>query len=118
MILIANAAVEQLSPVQDEVVVVAPALNSRLRHWLSDEDDARAAAEERLASTLASLRRSGVEASGFIGDADPLRALADALGLYEAECVTIAASAEPNWLARDLVERARLRFGVPVRKLG
>jgi len=24
-----------------EVLVVAPALNSRLRHWLSDEDEAR-----------------------------------------------------------------------------
>jgi hypothetical protein len=33
-----------------EVLVVAPALNSRLRHWTSDEDAARAAAAGRLPS--------------------------------------------------------------------
>ena len=31
-----------------EVLVVAPALNSWLRHWLSDEDAARRRAEERV----------------------------------------------------------------------
>ena len=41
----------------NEVVVVAPALNSRLRHWLSDEDRARGAAEARLAGCLAGLAR-------------------------------------------------------------
>ena len=30
-----------------EVLVVCPALNSRLRFWLSDDDGARHAAEER-----------------------------------------------------------------------
>ena len=35
------------------VLVVAPALNSRLRHWTSDEDGARAAAEARLHRCLA-----------------------------------------------------------------
>jgi hypothetical protein len=31
-----------------DVLVVAPALNSRLRHWISDVDRARRGAEERL----------------------------------------------------------------------
>jgi len=33
-----------------EVLVVAPALNSRLRHWLSDDGAARRLAEERVAA--------------------------------------------------------------------
>src|SRR3954469_24566863 len=37
----------------DAILVVAPALNSRLRRWISDEDDARRAAEDRLAGYLA-----------------------------------------------------------------
>src|SRR5581483_2605021 len=35
------------------VLVVSPALNSKLRHWTSDEDQARAAAEERLGHSIA-----------------------------------------------------------------
>src|SRR4051794_6902562 len=43
-----------------EVLVVAPALNSRLRHWMSDTDGAYHAAEQRLAGCLARLRDAGV----------------------------------------------------------
>src|SRR3954454_24195907 len=38
------------------VLVVCPALNSPLRHWVSDEDEARAAAQSRLDESLASMR--------------------------------------------------------------
>ena len=38
--------------VDADVLVVAPALNSRLRHWLSDEDEARGVASQRLQSCL------------------------------------------------------------------
>ena len=42
-----------------QVLVIAPALNSRLRYWLSDEDEARRAAGVRLAAVprLPTLRR-------------------------------------------------------------
>src|SRR3954454_10988201 len=57
-----------------EVLVVAPALNSRLRHWMSDVDAARRAAEERLAVCLKRLRAAGVSARGEVGDSDPMQA--------------------------------------------
>ena len=47
-----------------EVVVVAPALNTRLRHWLSDEDPAREAAQRRVDGCLAALTRAGVRVDG------------------------------------------------------
>src|SRR6476619_690624 len=61
-----------------DVLVVVPALNSRLRHLLSDIDDAVARAHERLAVALADLRTRGVNARGEVGDANPMVAIADA----------------------------------------
>jgi hypothetical protein len=99
-----------------DVLVVCPALNSRLRHWLSDEDGARAAAEERLASSLAALGDLGVAAAGRVGDADPLRAMEDALRTYPADEIVVSTHApgRSNWLERDVVRRARARFPLPV----
>src|SRR5581483_12021090 len=45
------------------VFVVSPALNSPLRTWASDEDDARAAAGDRLAASLGAMRAAGLDAT-------------------------------------------------------
>jgi GABA permease len=99
-----------------EVVIVAPALNSRARHWVSDEDDARRRAKLRLERSLASLAAFGIEARGWIGDADPLQAIADALHFVSAGQIVIATHPEgrSNWLARRLVPRARRQFTIPI----
>lgn len=99
-----------------EVTVVAPALNSRLRHWLSDDGDARLAAEERLERCLGLLIGDGVNAGGWVGDADPVQAIEDALHLFAADEIAVATQPEgrSNWLARNLVQRARERFPQPV----
>src|SRR3954447_12431380 len=68
-----------------DVAVVAPALNSRIRHWLSDEDAARAAAAERLRTCIARLEVAGVRVTGWVGDADPLKAIEDALATFPAD---------------------------------
>jgi GABA permease len=102
--------------VEGEVLVVAPALNSRLRHWMSDLDAARAAARARLDRCLARLARAGIRARGEVGDGDPMQAIADALEMFAADEIVIAThpEARSHWLAHDLVDRARLRFDVPV----
>jgi hypothetical protein len=98
-----------------EILIVAPALNSRVRHWVSDEDEARQAAKARLARSIARLVREGIEAQGWVGDADPIQALADALHVFPADSLIIATHPEDrsNWLARRLVVRARRRFQLP-----
>jgi hypothetical protein len=98
-----------------EVLVVAPALNSRLHHWLSDEDGARAGAEARLASSLERLDAEGIDATGWVGDANPLTAIADALVVFDADELIISTHREDrsNWLARDVVRRAEQSFGLP-----
>ena len=99
-----------------EVLVVAPALNSRLRHYMSDTDGAHQAAEQRLAGCLARLQAAGVRANGEVGDADPLQAMEDAIALFPADEIVIGTHPEQrsNWLAHDIVARACARFGLPV----
>jgi hypothetical protein len=99
-----------------EVLVVAPALNSRLRHYMSDSDRARRAAEERLARCLTRLHVAGVRATGEVGDADPMLAIEDAMATFPADEIIISThpEARSNWLAHDIVARTCARFGLPV----
>ena len=98
------------------VLVVTPALNSKLRHWVSDEDKARADAHRRLADSLAGLAAAGIDARGQIGDPDPVQSIADALRTFGADEVIISTHPEgrSNWLERGVVVNARERFSVPI----
>jgi len=105
-------ALDAASPVDvpdSEVLVVAPALNSRLRRWLSDEDEARRLAAERASATVARLECRGLHAEGRVGDGDPLQAIADVLPLFPADEIVIA-----GHLADELVAHVGTRFGLPV----
>jgi hypothetical protein len=99
-----------------EVLVVAPALNSRLRHWISDEDRARREAALRLGACLQELGRHGIEANGWVGDADPLLSIIDTLHLFSVDEIVIATHPESgsNWLTRNVVKRARGLFPHPI----
>ena len=107
---------EKSLDVREKVLVVTPALNSPLKHWASDEDDARAAAQERLDASLAELAAAGVHARGEVGDGDPLQAVEDALRTFGADEIIISTHPEgrSNWLERGVVEKARERFAVPI----
>jgi hypothetical protein len=98
------------------VLVVSPALNSPLRHWASDEDQARAAAEERIRRSIAELEKLGISARGEVGDADPVQAIEDALRTFGADRIVISTHPEgrSNWLERGVVTSARERFAVPI----
>jgi hypothetical protein len=104
-----------------DVVVVAPELaRSRMDHWLASDSEARhAAAEERLARTLAALKDAGLTAKGALGDPDPLQALDDALRTYDPDEVVISTHppARSNWLERKVVGRARERYALPITHL-
>lgn len=111
-----SAILERSLDVREEVLVVTPALNSPLRHWVSDDDGARAAAQKRLDASLAQLAEAGVEARGEIGDGDPLQAIEDALRTFGADEIIISTHPEgrSNWLERGVVQNARERFPVPI----
>ena len=98
------------------VLVVCPALNSPLRHWVSDEDQARAAAQERLDESLASMRAAGLDATPEIGDGDPIQAIEDAVRTFQPDELIISTHPDgrSHWLERGVVEKARERFDLPV----
>ncbi len=102
--------------VHEHVLVVCPALNSPLKHWMSDEDGARAGAQVRLDGSLERLRSAGVEAEGEVGDGDPLQAMEDALRTFGADEIVISTHppGRSNWLERGVVTAARERFAVPI----
>jgi hypothetical protein len=102
-----------------DVLIVAPALNSRLRHYVSDVDAALAEARERLDHALAELGELGVAAEGRIGDSDPYVAIADALASFPATEMIISTlpPGQSNWLERGLIERAEEDFDVPLTHL-
>jgi uncharacterized membrane protein len=99
-----------------DVLVVCPALNSRIRHWTSDEDRAREQAHERLERSLAALSEAGVEARGEVGDDDPMQAIEDALRTFGADEIIISTHppGRSNWLEKDVITHARERFDLPI----
>jgi hypothetical protein len=101
---------------RSRVLVVSPALNTPLRHWASDEDPARAEAQERLRRSLERLEQDGIQARGEIGDGDPLQAIEDALRTFGPDEIIISTHPEgrSNWLERGVVTGARERFTVPI----
>ena len=96
--------------------VVCPALNSRLKTYTSDEDPAREAAQQRLDVTLARLASVGIEASGVVGDGDPLVAVDDGVRTFGPNEIVISTHppGKSNWLEKGVVEAVRARYDVPV----
>jgi hypothetical protein len=100
-----------------EVRVVCPALNTtKIKHWVSDTDQARRDAQERLNAVVGELEGQGFAVGGAIGDEDPVQAIEDALRVFPAEEAIISTHplGRSNWLERDVVERARARFAIRI----
>lgn len=102
-----------------EVLVVAPALNTKTRFLLADPDPAIERAEQVQEETVERLSEEGIDAAAGAqaGEEDPLLALQDALVTYPADEVVLFthASGQQNWLEDGLVDQAKERFDPPVR---
>lgn len=102
-----------------DVVLICPALNSRFAHWVSDIDAAGRAAQRRVDAGLRALVQAGIDASGAVGDADPLQAIEDALWIHGADELVLATHDDDrlHWLERRVIERARAQFPMPIERL-
>ncbi|MEJ7749902.1 MAG: hypothetical protein WKF32_00440 [Thermoleophilaceae bacterium] len=101
-----------------EVLVVAPALNSKMRFFFSDPDEAIARADTVQQESVERMNEEGVDAAGDTGESDPLQAIEDALVTFDAEEIVLCTNpkGERNWLEDGIVDDAKERFpGVTVR---
>lgn len=101
-----------------EVRVVVPAVEATaFRHTMGDIDEPMQQAEERLRASLESLRRSGIEAAGEVGDPDPVQAAADSLLKAPADEVLIfeREADQARWFEEGLFERAQASLEPPLR---
>jgi hypothetical protein len=102
-----------------EVLVVAPALNSKLRFWMSDPDPAIERAEAVQEETVERMDEEGVDAAGDTGESDPVLAIQDALTTFAADEIVLFThpQGERNWLEDGVVDEVKERFGLPVAHL-
>ncbi len=96
-----------------EVLVLAPAPLKALDRWASDLGQAREAAARTLAISLAALAAAGLDASGRVGDSDPVQAISDELPTFAAREVLLVAGpglggAEAEEVGRRLDRPVRL----------
>lgn len=102
-----------------EVLVIAPALNSKVRFWVSDPDPAIDRAQEVADRSVASMDAEGIDSVAETGESDPLLAVQDALATFDADEIVFFTHPEGdlNWLEEGVIDEARERFGRPVRHL-
>jgi nucleotide-binding universal stress UspA family protein len=73
-----------------EVLVISPAVHeSGLRFWMSDADEAIAAARETAEETAELLSEDGIDAVGDTGESEPAIALQDALATFPADRIVV-----------------------------
>lgn len=99
-----------------EVMVIAPALSSRLKYIFSDVDEPREQAQARLDESLELMKRSGINATGAVGDANPTLAVHDALAVFKAGAIIVSTHPEgrSNWIEHNVVEKIRDHNELPV----
>lgn len=98
------------------VIVVAPALASRLKYVMSDVDGPREEARARLDRSIELLRASGINAEGDVGDSNPVRAFEDSVAIFDPDGVLVSTHPEgrSHWLERGEVEKIRNKTDLPV----
>jgi len=85
-------------------------------HLVWTEGEAHLIARERLDRALAWFKSHGAEATGDVGDANPMLAIGDALiaGRFDEIILSTLPAGVSRWLNQDLPSRARRRFGLVV----
>lgn len=101
-----------------EVRLIAPAVElNTLHHTLGDVDEPRVEATRRLEKALAAVRATGLQATGEVGDPDPVQAAQDALLMRPAEEVLIFCHADDcrDWYEGGLWRHAEETLEPPLK---
>jgi len=98
-----------------EFHVLVPASHTH-EHAVWTEGQAIASARTVLANGLKHLQEQGIDATGEVGDENPVLAVGDVLNRREVDEVIVSTlpPGVSKWLKRDLPNRLARRFGIPV----
>ena len=102
------------SPATPQLLVLAPAQPSLLDRWATDLRAARDLAHRALVMSLASFAAAGIDATGKVGDADPVQAIEDELHTFAAREVVLV---DGPGIGHEQVEEVRRRLDRPVREI-
>jgi hypothetical protein len=103
---------------ESEFHVVVPASHPHKGSWTDGQ--ARVIAARRLEDALSSLRAMGASVNGEVGDASPVRAIADVLisapldRPFDEIILSTLPAGVSRWLHQDVVHRVERTFAVPV----
>lgn len=106
--------VGRLADGETAILVVAPAPAPRPRPAWRGGHDARDEAKERLQGCVERLDGAGLDATGMLGDADPLQALRAALSWFPAELLVVATPRRSRRPETHVAERAGRYFAGPI----
>ena len=112
---LAAAVAQRVADGESAFHVVVP--RTPIPHGLTwDEDEAEAAAQERLDQVLARLKAMGVAATGEVGSKDPVAAVHDALRSHAAEEIILSTLPVrvSRWLGQDVPTKLRRSVDIPV----
>jgi hypothetical protein len=100
----------------NEILVVAPALPTRIKWLASDTDRTREVADQRLSAVLEHLEDAGASVEGTVGADDPLLAFEDAISDFHPDHILIALRGpdDSGWQERGLIEQVFERFKLPM----
>ena len=112
------ALIRSLVSAASEILVIAPVLPGRLQWLVSDTGRVRREADERLQAVTAHVESLAptATATGAVGDETPLSAFADAVRRFRPHHILIALRAADHsaWQERQLVDRVREAFHIPI----
>jgi hypothetical protein len=99
-----------------EVLVVAPALPSRIAWLASDTDKTREIADHRLRVVVDQVADEETKTEGVVGADDPMLAFEDAIADFQPDHILVGlrGPGQSGWQERGLVDKVLERFGLPV----
>jgi GABA permease len=88
-------------------------------HATYTDGEARAIASKRMDEAIARFRAEGADAEGVVGDANPMRAIDDAMidRTYDEIILSTLPSGVSRWLKLDLPHRVEQHYDVPITTL-
>ena len=110
------ADIRNLIDSSEEILVMSPALPSRLEWLASDTDKTREKADERLMDLMGQLDDDDTEVKGTVGADDPMLAFEEAVAEFNPDhiLVVLRPDERSGWQESGLVDALVDRFDVPV----